>query len=530
MKKLVITTIILLTAVIAMTVMYFKNLNTAAAHTSKVMQSIPNTAALVFEFSNDAGFYEIFSNNELLADLAGKNKVDDLATLRQKLLLNPLLKNYFEGQHIYVSLHGQATDNVNFLITLAGTPLFSNTHLTELAKQSKSGISISTATLGGKDAYTIYLSEIKKSFYVVDKGNHIFCGSFSKDLASLAAQYQPAKNTDNFLQIPDQQNTSALANLYINYEQLNPLFDMFFKTPNTGILKSLRMMPALGALTLNYKTNALMFNGYTNIQANKPLSYVTLFRKQQPVAGQLADILPSTSAVSTCFALSDVKKFVTDLDKFHNSAGLSAEKNDLFKKVKAETGVSLLTEFDKQLAGEFAVLTTRFDEKFAIISLKNGSAMRPLMVNVSNMVSDDVGQFKYNKLPFFLLGDAFSVFNHPYFIILNNYLVLANSQNELNSFKDSYQNHKFLNKTAGYTEFTNLLAERSNVAYFINFRNIFPLLKRDMKPSFSALFDPESKKGNKFYALSWQLSAADNNFYTNFCMRLRADTTHFSNN
>jgi len=530
MKKLIITTIILLSAVIAMTVIYFKNLNTTAAHTTKVMQSIPNTAALVFEFSNDAGFYDIFSNDELLADLAGRQKIDDLAALRQQLLLTPLLKNYFEGQHIYLSLHGQATDSINFLVTIAGTPLFSNTHITELPKQSKGKLSITPANIDGKEAYTIHLNDINKNFYVVDRGNHVFSGSFSKDLAQQAAQYQPAKNADNFLAIPDQQNTSSLANLYINYEQLNPLFDMFFKAPNNGILKSLRMMPALGALTLNYKTDALMFNGYTNIQPNKPLSYVTLFRKQQPVLGTLADLLPSTTAMSTCFALSDVKKFMSDLDEFHSKAGLAAEKKDLFSKIKSETGEPLISEFGKQLSGEFAVLTTKFDEKFAIVALKNGAAMRPLMVNISNMASDDVGQFKYNKVPFFLLGDAFSMFNHPYFIILNNYLILANSQNELNSYKDSYQNHKFLNKTTGYTEFDNLLAERSNVAYFLQFRNLFPLLKRDMKPSFSALFDPESKKGNKFFGLSWQLSAADNNFYTNFCMRLRIDTTHLSNN
>jgi hypothetical protein len=111
--------------------------------------------------------------------------------------------------------------------------------------------------------------------------------------------------------------------------------------------------------------------------------------------------------------------------------------------------------------------------------------LRPLMVNISNMVNDDVGQFKYKKLPFYLLGDALAYLNHPYFMILDNYLILANSTGELNSYKDSYLNHKFLNKTTGYTDFDNLLAERSNVAFFLHFRNIFPILKRDMKPAFS---------------------------------------------
>lgn len=269
-----------------------------------------------------------------------------------------------------------------------------------------------------------------------------------------------------------------------------------------------------------------MFNGFTNIQNDKPLSYLTLFRNQQPVERHLKDIFPSTTAYSTSFALSDTKRFMTDLDKYDASAGLTTEENNLFARIKSETGVHINTEFNKLLAGEFAVLITRYDEKLAIIALNNASQMRPLMVNVSKMVNDDVGQFKYDKLPFYLLGDAFSAFGHPYFMILDNYLVLANSVKELDSYKDSYLNHKFLSRTAAYPGFDNLLAERSNIAFFLHFRNIFPILRRDMKPAFAALFNPDDDEPNKYYALSCQFSAADRNFYTNFYMSLtKADTT-----
>jgi len=374
--------------------------------------------------------------------------------------------------------------------------------------------------LGGKDAYDIYFSGLKKRFYMVNLGNHIFSGSFSKDLTLESAQYQPTKNKQDFLQIPDQQNNNSLANLYINYTQLSPLFDQFFVAKNTSLFKTLRMLPGLASLTLNYKTDALMFNGITSILHNQPASYLTLFRNQQPVVGDLKDVFPSTTALSTSFALSDVKKFRDDLNKFHINAGLITDKSNLFNKIKSETGVALNTEFGNLLAGEFAVITTKFDEKFGIIALKDGSAVRPLMVDISKMINDDIGQFKYDKIPYYLLGDAFNVFTHPYFMILDNYLIIANSTNELASYKDTYQNHKFLNKTAGYNDFDNLLAGRSNVAFFLHFRNVFPILKRDMKPSFSALFDPENKAGNRFYALSWQFSAADSDFYTNFYMRL----------
>jgi hypothetical protein len=530
MRKLIITTLILLVAAATITVVYFKNLNTPAARTARVMQSIPNTAALIFEFSNDNGFYEIFSNNQLLESLTGKQKMDELTTLRKKLLLDPLLKNFFEGQHIYISLHGQQRDSIDFLITIGGSDKFSIGHLTQLAKQSsKDSMIISPITLDGKEAYNIYFNDLKKRFYLVNRGNHIFSGSFSKDLALQSAQYQPAKNDQDFIQIPDQQNTNSLANLYINYAQLTPLFDQFFKTKNAPLFKSLRMLPALAGLTLNYKTDALMFNGFTNIQNNQAASYLTLFRNQQPVEGQLKDIFPSTTGFSNSFGISDPKRFIADLVTYFEHANMNAERNNLFTKVKSETGVQLNTEFSRLLANEFAVLTTRYDEKLAIISVKDGSALRPLMVNISNMVTDDVGQFKYNKLPFFLLGDALSIFNHPYFMILDNYLILANSTGELSSYKDSYINHKLLSKTTAYTGFDNLLAERSNVAFSLYFKNIYPLLRRDMKPAFAALFNPDDNGPNKYYALSYQFTASDKNFYTNFYMRLsKIDTVNIN--
>jgi len=530
MKKLIITTLVLLTALVAITVIYFKNLNTPAAHTARIMQSIPNTAALVFEFGNDNGFYDIFSGNALLKDITGQEKMDELSVLRNKILLQPLLKNFFDQQHIYVSLHGRQRDSIDFLITIAGSETFSIGHWEQLAKQTNTGMLINSINLGGKQAYGIYFNDLKKRFYLVNRGNHIFSGSFSRELALQSARYQPAKNTIDFLQIPDQQNSSSLANLYINYAQLTPLFDELFVSKNAGFFKELRKLPALAGLTLNYKTDALMFNGFTNLRENKLSSYLSVFRNQQPVARHLKDIFPSTTAYSTCFALSDNRRFMDDLAQYDANAGFSAEKTDLLARVKSETGVQINTSFNKLLAGEFAIVTTRFDERLAIIALKNGVQMRPLMVDVSKMVNDDIGQFKYDKLPFYLLGDAFGVFTHPYFMIEDNYLILANSTKELDSYKDSYLNHKFLSHMSAYTNFDNLLAERSNVAFFVHFRNVFPILRRDMKPAFSAIFNPGDEGPNKFYALSYQLSATDKNFYTNLYMRLsQADTVNTDN-
>ena len=519
MKKQVIITIILLVATAWITVVYFKNLNPPGSHTSQVMATIPDNAAIIFEYNNEQSFYDIFSGNSLLTCVIGTEKLADIDTLRALLLKNPLLTKYFEGQNLFISLHPVKND-VDLLLTMSAGKGFDVGIIDQLAKQPNSGLIINPIRIDGKEAYNIYISAIKKRFFIVNKEDDIFAGSFSEELAEQSAAYKPKSDKQSFVLLPEQQNTNSLANLYVNNEALSPLFEQLFLNKNTDIFRSFRLLPALAALSLNYKSDAFMFNGTTSIQYNEPLSYLSLFAGQQPVVNQLKDIFPSTTAYSTSFSVSDPVKFGRDLSQWHIKAGIQNEKDALFNKIRSETGVNLKTEFDNLLGNEFAIVTTRYQEKFAIVSVKDGSKLLPFMTNISQMVNDNMGQFNYNKLPFFLLGDAFSVLKRPYCLIEDNYLILANSSKELESYKDSYINRKFLNKTDHYNQFDQLLSERSNVAFFIDFKNAEAVFKRDMSPDFFDAFTRDEPGWKDFYGASYQYIASDKNFYTNFCLQL----------
>jgi len=327
MKRLIITTIILLIAAVGVTVVYFKNLNPQAQRTSRIMHSIPSSASVVFEFNNDGGFYDIFNDNKLFTSLIGEQPIDDLDTLRKELLLNPLLEQFFTGQNIFISLHPLKNNSIGLLLTTSALNGFKATVIDQLAKQQNNGLLITPFYIDGKKGYTIYSDIIKKRFYLVNKEDDIFSGSFSKDLVVQVMQANPKKDETMFTLLPDQQNANSLANLYVNYNQLNPLFEQLFANKNTDIFKSFRLLPALSALSLNFKSNALMFSGLTDIQKNAPQAYLNLFINQQSVVNELKDIFPSTTAYSITFGISDPEKFKNDLSKWQVSAGLRREKD-----------------------------------------------------------------------------------------------------------------------------------------------------------------------------------------------------------
>ncbi len=525
MKRLIIITIILLIATVLVTVVYFKNLNSTTQQTSQVLRTIPNNASLIFEFNNEKSFYEIFADNKLFTNIIGDEKMAELAALKKTLLQNPLIEHFLNEQNLYVSLHPQKGDNIDFLLTIAVSKEFGPELFEKISKQPKSGIVINTFNTAGKQGYIIYLNDLKKRFYLIDQDDNTLSGSFSKDLIETCAKYDYKNEKQAFVLLPDRQSANSLINLYVNYEALSPVFEQLFINKNVDIFKSFRQLPAFAALSLNYKSNVLMFNGTTQIQNNKDNSYLELFSNQDPVTNHIKNIFPSTTAYSTSFAVSDPKKFESDLSDWQKKSDFKTERSALINKVKSKTGINLVKEFTRLLSNEFAIVTTRYHEKIAIAQVTNGSKMRSMMINLSKMNSDNVGQLNYEKLPQLLLGDAFSVFKRPYFKVMDNYLVLTNSMSELVSYDDSYANHKFINRTDGYDQFDKLLAEKSNVSFFIQFKNAQQLFKQDMKPTFYDAFDSMIPGWKNFYAAAWQFTSSDKNYYTNFCMRLNSDTT-----
>jgi hypothetical protein len=396
MRKHIVITLILLLTTAFITVFYFKNLNPPGTRTSRIMRTIPDNASLIFEFNNDQGFYDIFKDNRLLVAITGKEKITELDTLRSVLLLNPLLADYFTGQNAFISVHPTKTNDVDLLLTISTANNFDAQSLSELSKQHNSGLLVTPFRIGTKQGYNIYINALKKRFYVINKGDNIFSGSFSKELIDQCAIYKGKADKTTFVLLSQHQSANSLANLYVNYRAISPLLEQLFKNQNTDIFKSLKVLPGLAALSINYRSDALMFNGLTNIQPNEPPAYLNIFTRQQPVANHLKDIFPSSTAYSVNFSVSEPVKFSADLSQLHNTTELKDEQDKLFKNIKTKTGINLKAAFLGLLGNEFAIVTTRYLEKYGIVSVKNGSKLKALLKSISTMTNENSGQLSYD--------------------------------------------------------------------------------------------------------------------------------------
>lgn len=514
MKKFIIIAIFLFSVAMGLTALYFSALQPRKQGMEKVMNLIPRHATLVFEYNNDKSFDDIFKNNPLFSSITGTKNTLELTYLRDHFLKQKTLAKYFTDQRIFISLHPKPNGKkIDFLVSTSTIEYVDPQEFMKMLSANNSGFKVTQITFHGKNGYRIEIPELDKNFFLMFDGR-LIAGSFSWELIEDAALHaEEPKNI--FTRLSDQQISNSVANLYINYKQLPVLLDQVFKDNHADIFQFLKPLMGTASLSLNYKTDAIMFNGFTNLDTAFSNSYLGLFLHQKPFKNSLKNIFPHTTAYSLNFAFADPVQFEKDLALLQNRKGLKEKRNQLFEEVKAKTGVDLQSAFNTFLGNEFAVLTTDRQEKIGLIRLKNGSLLNPYLNNISSAATENMGRFDFDGLPYYLFGDAFHVFRKPYYTVIDNYLLLANSSFTLTKYLQIYNKRAFLNAHAKYVEFDALQADQSNISFFIHVKNATPILNNSFRPAFVNLLDKEDFGWKNYYAASYQFTSSDMNFYTN---------------
>ncbi|MGI4804896.1 MAG: hypothetical protein ACRYFL_09010 [Janthinobacterium lividum] len=506
MRKIILLTVFLFLSAVGVTAFYFSRLRLPGQNTANVINQIPADAALIFEFKNDPEFYDLFRNNTLLTSFIRQKKAAELKYLHQHLL-----KNVFDQQSIFISLHPKI--NAKSIDLLLTTNTEGNIDLQSVLKQN--AVKFQVEKVGNQELIKVDFSAIKEAFYISSKAN-MLAGSFDKQLLIRFLENKRDQQKEIFKQLPDQQKRNSIANLYVSYKQLPVLIKQLFSNQNNEFFKLLNGFSANASLSLNYKSDALLFNGYTQTDTSVA-AYINLFLKQQPAKITLKNIYPQNTASAVSFTFSDQNQFFKELDKWQNPEFHPVK--TVFKQIKLETGISIQTVFRKQLKNEFAVITTAENENLAVIQLKNGSEFKSYLQNLSLNPNAAQLQLKYSNLFFYLLGEPLRNFKQPYFMVLDNFLFLAETESGLHHYLNRYHQQQFLNQESQYLNFDALQADQSNVSFFVDFKNGSELLKHMLRPEFKTAFEQQNLDWNTYYAMAMQFTASDNSFYTNFYLQ-----------
>ncbi|HEY0895324.1 MAG TPA: hypothetical protein VGE15_02115, partial [Sphingobacteriaceae bacterium] len=443
MKKFLVLTCILLVLTIYLAFRYFSNLSVDSRKSDAVLAAIPADAALVLEFPHDRTFYEIFRDYPLFEYLLGHGRSEKMQSIKTVFENNPQLAALLEDQKVFISLHHEK-DSVSLLWS-AG--------LKEPVPEKKL-----IAFLGGPDSVrkqgpllALSLPGERQPFYLLLDGTFA-AGSFSKDLLEkVSGKKSPGIGADFISEINagTAGSRNSILNLFINYRTVLPFLSGFYRDKLSGNFSLLNNISGFSTLNMNFKSDAMMFNGITTVDTLKP-GYLNLFLNQSAAEGTLMRLIPQSTANAIQFGLTDYQQFETDLRKlFSGRRELEKLTADL-RKMTAETGIDPERDIRENWSREFSTFQTANHERFGMIRVKDGRKLGFLLEPLSREAEGGIRKLNYPNLLYFYFGDPYRSFKKPYYYISDNLLVFSNSLAGLRNYVRDYQREFFLYTTPRY--------------------------------------------------------------------------------
>jgi hypothetical protein len=509
MRNIIILCTVLLIAITALASKYFSALAGKDNNLSTVLNFTPADAAFVLSFKNDQSFFEIFKDYQVFDAIIGDEQLQEL-NLVKNLLNHPAFAEVTIDKNIFISCHIVSTD-AEFLYSMNLDPQYLAENLHELF------LKLPDATLKGlsPNVYRLNFKSYQKPFYVfIQKGAVI--GSFSNTLLQTCLHEKSARLNKTFVEEivkTSTKNLNSPVNLFINHSALPAFISHFNRSKSPENLSLISELQGFSSLSMNFKSDALMFNGLSSTEVASK-NYLNLFLNQKPVQNDIKKVLPENTSNFIAFGMSDVKTFRSDLKDYLNKRNELKKLEEQFQRLQNSTGVSPERDIKPFFDKEFVLIENSYGESFALIKVTNGRNINSKLQLISNPYNEIVSQLNYGDLFYYYFGEPLKSFQRPYFGVVDNYLIIANTPGIISNYISNYENDRFLVNTNQFKDYDQLVANQSNILYFVSRKNFKRLASSKLKPKYAVPFSQEDRF-NKFYGFSYQWTSDGDHFFTN---------------
>ncbi|SEK67181.1 hypothetical protein [Parapedobacter koreensis] len=524
MRNTIIITSIAFIAVVVASIFYFSDLRKGERSNRQPLSYIPGDAAFLVSFKNEDAATRMFTGFSLFEAILGNIQSQRLHDI-QHILRDEQLTSYVSGQEVVLSFHLRESQ----LHYLMGLPL--NEPLSVQALFDK---------VGGMDtlfnpqwvdpdslpqAFLLHLPD-SSMLYVAEREGMLLA-SFSSELLSDALNEDtPRLTADAIDHFHRANNANSPMTWHINHGQLAAFTAGILQSQPQGMASLLEGLPGYSTLHMNFKSDALMFSGNSSLNADT-ITYLSLYGQQRPVEQTLEHLFPASTASYLAFGISDFPALHTGIVQLLTIRDELTQMQEQHRLIQHSSGLSIQAELLPEWGDEFAVLELANQEKLAIIEVKDSLSFANTIQRISTAYPEKLYRLNHSNLLYYSFGDPLKTFTRPYFLLVDQYLICANQPNTLRQFAVDYAAQKTLATTLGYIDFEALLANSSNVTWFVNRDNAASTITQRLVTPFEAIYRDTVHFGyQRFYGCSFQLSGASGNFFTSFFAKYdRNETT-----
>lgn len=513
MKKIIIIISVLILGIVAVTWLYFKNLSATEHSNESVFKVIPNDAAIVFEYKNEDSFYDIFNDFSLFGDLLGRNNLEHLNALKQVFVDDANISPSFKKSNLFFSLHQNQRNNAEILI-VAPFSKEAGSDPEEIIASLKTKFRLISDADANQPLYQLSFNN-KSTFYFIIYQS-LMIGSFEKTLVNHSKELILSGKENNSFKIDfkSPRNKNSIANLYLNISKIPDLLNNFSDRKNPSETFALKYVDAFASLNINYQSSAFMFSGVTKVN-EKANNYFNLFLNQESGNNTLKNILPFDAATYSFFYVSDYKKFKQGLNKLFVFRKESEKLKKQLDNITQRHSINIDKELMPVMGNEFGVMQLASGDKIGVVKTTNTIRLSFLLSTISSEAVENIRRFDDSYLLYSYLGDPFKSFQRPYYIIIENHLIVANNTIALRNFQKNYTNQNLLSRSDKNIDFQQYLSNQGNIFYFIHNSNAKAIVKSFLSGKAHENFKSDDFDWKNIYGLSIQFSADKDKFFTN---------------
>lgn len=462
-------------------------------------ERIPSDAVFIVETENlskgfkalsQTEFWQSLTNSEYLVDF--KEDVDYIDTLFNN---NKTISLLLEDRKLLLSIHpvNLSSFDILFLIDLKSTAKLA--FVTKAIKLL--GFSIREIPYKNYKILELEDNESGDKFYVSFIDN-ILAASLSFDIIknSIDIDEDAWKYNLKFQQVNDYFKTSELFSFYVNYSKLPEFYNIFADDPENSIYNFSQSL-FYSAFDLEIEGDNIILTGFSNINDSLN-SYLKSISLTKPFQIKAHSIISSKTAAYISINFNDFMEFYNNLvNEYHvqNPGELESYQKQL-KTVENILGIKLEDDFFSWFGNEIMLLKVRpfpgffKDEWMMLIHTNNKNYAREKLQFIMDKI-DENSPFRYKTEEYrnfsigflnvgalfkILFGKLFASFDKPYFTVIEDFVVFANSRELLLRFIDDYLRGDILYQTEYYQDVYNELSFKSNITAYLNIPNFYQYL------------------------------------------------------
>jgi hypothetical protein len=476
-----------------------------SAPPAEPLKAIPVHASMIIQINDYESFIEKTTrNNTLWNTLTGLPELNRMS-LQMKYLDSlmtkmPEIKQIMLNEPSFLSVHSAGRDRIGLLHVFQLPARVHEKKITELIMN----LLVNSGTMENRKYEGITLHEVVllkeavlKNFVFAVYHNILLISNSAILMEDAIRQLMSDESVtlqQGFKDIYATSGKNVDANVFVNMQEFPKTASGFVRADYKAEVRALKNFAGWAEMDLNLLAGTLLMNGFVTPH-DSAASFAAIFLDQAPQRLTADQVMPASVASFLTLSTSDFDKYLNDYQAFLREEGRLTGYSNMLQSINNTYDISFPDDFLEIMDNEITLAFNPENQagkppaSFLLLRIKSKAQaeekMNSLMAKfaaveqktvnsyVTDFKLDNELRFKIGYLPVRnlsakIFGPLFSVVDHHYFVVIENYLVFSSSPESLKELIHNQVLNRTLLNNPSFREFKNTLSPRSNILFYAN--------------------------------------------------------------